>query len=86
MDSKLPKDRTALEVASKDRDNLTLDVAMALSAAKVKVTALSARSMPDGHAILRIEVEVRDKEELSSVINKLNNIHGVYHVARASGK
>ena len=86
MDSKLPNYRTALEVASKDRDNLTLDVAMALSAAKVKVTALSARSMPDGHAILRIEVEVRDKEELASVINKLNNIQGVYHVARLTGK
>ena len=41
MDSKLPNYRTALEVASKDRDNLTLDVAMALSAAKVKVTALT---------------------------------------------
>ena len=86
VDSKLPNYRTALEVASKDRDNLTLDVAMALSAAKVKVTALSARSMPDGHAILRIEVEVRDKEELASVINKLNNIQGVYHVARMTGK
>ena len=86
VDSKLPNYRTALEVASKDRDNLTLDVAMALSAAKVKVTALSARSMPDGHAILRIEVEVRDKEELASVINKLNNIQGVYHVARLTGK
>ena len=86
VDSKLPNYRTALEVASKDRDNLTLDVAMALSAAKVKVSALSARSMPDGHAILRIEVEVRDKEELASVINKLNNIQGVYHVARMTGK
>lgn len=47
---------------------------------------MSARSMPDGHAILRIEVEVRDKEELASVINKLNNIQGVYHVARMTGK
>ena len=82
----LPNYKTALELSSKDRDGLTLDVAMALSAAKVKVTALSARSMPDGHAILRIEVEVRDKEELASVINKLNNIQGVYHVARMTGK
>ena len=65
---------------------LTLDVAMALSAAKVKVTALSARSMPDGHATVNIVVEVRDKDELGAVINKLNNIQGVYHVARSSGK
>jgi len=86
VDTKLPNYKTALELSSKDRDGLTLDVAMALSAAKVKVTALSARSMPDGHATVNIVVEVRDKEELSTVINKLNNIQGVYHVARASGK
>ena len=86
VDSKLPNYKTALELASKDRDGLTLDVAMALSSAKVKVNALSARSLPDGHATVNIVLEVRDKEELASVINKLNNIQGVYHVARASGK
>ena len=59
---------------------------MALSAAQVKVSALSARAMPDGHATISIVVEVKDKGELDGVINKLNNIQGVYHVARASGK
>ena len=54
--------------------------------AKVKVSALSARSQPDGHATVHIEVEVKDKDELAGVINKLNNIQGVYHVARVSGK
>ena len=28
----------------------------------------------------------KDKDELAGVINKLNNIQGVYHVARVSGK
>ena len=86
VDSKLPNYKTALELSSKDRDGLTLDVAMALSTAKVKVNALSARSMPDGHAIVNMVLEVKDKDELATVINKLNNIQGVYHVARASGK
>ena len=31
-------------------------------------------------------VEVKDKDELAAVINRLNNIQGVYYVARASGK
>ena len=31
-------------------------------------------------------VEVKNKDELNSVINKLGNIQGVYQVARASGK
>ncbi len=86
VESSLPAYRTSLEVSAKDRDGLTLDVAMALSSAKVKVSALSARAQPDGHAIVNIEVEVRDKTELDAVINRLNNIQGVYYVARASGK
>ena len=86
VESNLPHYKTALEVASKDRDGLTLDVAMALSSAKVKVTALTARAMPDGHASINMVVEVKDKSELDSVINKLNNIPGVYYVSRASGK
>ena len=86
VDSKLPNYKTSLELSAKDRDNLTLDVAMALSTAKVKVSALSARSMPDGHATISMVVEVKDKGELEGVINKLNNIQGVYHVARAAGK
>ena len=86
VDSSLPTYKTALELSAKDRDGLTIDIAMALSAAKVKVTALSARSLSDGHATVNIVVEVKDKAELNNVVNKLNNIQGVYHVARASGK
>ena len=59
---------------------------MALSAAQVKVTSLTARSMPDGYAVLSVVVEVRDNTELKGVINKLNNIPGVYQVSRSSGK
>ena len=86
VEGSLPSYQTSLELSAKDRDGLTLDVAMALSTAKVKVSALSARSMPDGYASVSVVLEVKDREELSSVINKLNNIQGVYQVVRASGK
>ena len=85
-EGKLPNYKTSLELGAKDRDNLALDVAMALSTSQVKVSALSARALPDGHAAISIVVEVKDRGELEGVINKLNNIQGVYHVARASGK
>ena len=86
VESNLPNYKTSLEVSSKDRDGLTVDVAMALSACKVKVVALSARAMPDGYAIINVTLEVRNKEELATVINKLNNIQGMYQVARTGGK
>ena len=75
-----------MELSAKDRDGLTLDLAMSLSAAKVKVTSLTARTTPDGFAVINVVVEVKDKDELATVINKLNNIQGVYQVTRSSGK
>ncbi len=77
--------RTSIEISAKDRDGLALDVAMALSAVKVKVNNLSARSQPDGYAMIYLELAVRDQKELKGVINKLSQIPGVFLVKRAGG-
>ena len=77
--------QTALDISAKDRDALALDVTMALTAAKVKVQSFSARSLPDGYAMVSIVLEVRDRNELTSLINKLGQISGVYQVKRATG-
>ena len=77
--------RTSLEISAKDRDGLALDVAMALSTQKVKVNNLSARSQPDGYAMVFLELSVKDKQELTGVINKLSQIPGVFLVKRAGG-
>ena len=81
----LPGYETALEISAKDRDGLTLDIAMVLSSAKVKVSSLSARGMPDGYAVVSIALEVKDKDELTGLINKLAQVSGVYQVKRATG-
>ncbi|NCE63645.1 bifunctional (p)ppGpp synthetase/guanosine-3',5'-bis(diphosphate) 3'-pyrophosphohydrolase [Pseudoflavonifractor sp. 524-17] len=77
--------KTALDLSAKDRDGLTLDVAMALSTAKVKVNTLNSRALPDGHAFVSIVLEVKNQEQLASVINKLNQIQSVYQVKRTTG-
>ncbi len=77
--------RTSLEISAKDRDGLALDVAMALSTQKVKVNNLSARSQPDGYALVSLELSVKDRSELTGVINKLSQIPGVFLVKRAGG-
>ena len=76
---------TALELSAKDRDGLTLDVAMALSSAKVKVTGLSAKATAQGDAIITVTVEVKDRSELTNIINKLGQVPSVYQVKRAVG-
>jgi GTP pyrophosphokinase len=74
--------QTSLEISAKDRDGLALDVAMALSTLKVKVNNLSARSQPDGYAIVYLVLSVKDIGELASVINKLSQLQGVFLVKR----
>ncbi|MGM9607922.1 MAG: RelA/SpoT family protein [Oscillospiraceae bacterium] len=85
VEGNLPGYQTALEISAKDRDGLTLDVATVLSAAKVKVSSLSARGMPDGYAVVSIALEVKDREQLNGLINKLGQVSGVYQVKRAAG-
>ena len=75
--------RTSLEISAKDRDGLALDVAMTLSAQKVRLNNISARAQPDGYAMIYLELAVKDKTELSTVVNKLAQIAGVYLVRRA---
>ena len=76
---------TELEISAKDRNNLALDVAAALSAAKVRVENFSAKGMPDGFAIVSVGLFVKDLDELNTVMNKLNNISGVMTVKRVAG-
>ena len=85
LEENLPAYKTALELYAKDRDGLALDVTMAPSTAKVKVSALSARSTTEGNAIINVVLEVKNREELNSVINRLHQIQGVYQVERNSG-
>lgn len=76
---------TTLEVVAKDRLNLLLDVSAALSTTKTFVSGIQCRSTEDGFAIARIEIRVRDGEQMRTIINKLNQISGVLQVTRPSG-
>ena len=76
---------TTLEVVAKDRLNLLLDVSAALSTTKTFVSGIQCRSTDDGFAIARMEIRVRDGEQMHTIINKLNQISGVLQVTRPSG-
>ncbi len=77
--------QTSLEITAKDRQNLFLDVAAALSAAQVKVDSLSAKNTPDGFAVITALLQVHSVGEVNTVMRKLNGISGVMTVNRARG-
>ena len=77
--------RTNLQVASKDRPNLLVDISTILSAAKVHVSSLNARSTADGFALISLAVDVSDSQQLQAVMRRLEQISGVMRVTRPAG-
>ncbi|MCD7919947.1 MAG: bifunctional (p)ppGpp synthetase/guanosine-3',5'-bis(diphosphate) 3'-pyrophosphohydrolase [Clostridiales bacterium] len=77
--------RTTLTITAKDRSNLFLDIAAALSAAKVRVDSLSAKGTPDGFATVSAQVNVHDRYELDVVVRKLKGVRDVMEVERVHG-
>ena len=73
---------TTFEIDSTDRSGIWLDIATALSAAKLKVTELSGRDMPTGKARTVTTFEVRNVQELETIRTKIRAIDGVIDVRR----
>ena len=76
---------TTIEAVCKDRLNLLLDISSALSTTKTFVLGLNIRSTEDGFAIIRIEIQIKDGAQLSTLMNKLHQISGVLQVNRPVG-
>ena len=68
---------TTLELDCITRDGLLLDVAMAMTSARVRVKELSGKDLPDGHSIFTVRFEVKNVAELESIRNRLLNIRDV---------
>ena len=76
---------TMLQIVAKDRISLIVDVSTVLSATKTRVLSLNARSTPDGFGLLDLGIEVSDREQLKTVMNRLEQIQGVMKVTRSAG-
>ena len=76
---------TVLEVVCKDRQSLLLDISAALSSTNTFVLGINSRSTEDQFAIFRLEVRMRDSQQLSSLMNRLHQISGVLKVTRPAG-
>ena len=68
---------TTLELDCITRDGLVLDVAQALTTARVRVKELSGKDLPGGRSTITIRFEVKNTAELDSIRTKLLNIRDV---------
>ena len=66
-------------------DSYPTTIEAALSTTKTFVLGLNSRSTEDGFAIIRIEIQIKDGAQLSTLMNKLHQISGVLQVNRPVG-
>ena len=68
---------TTLELDCITRDGLLLDVATAMTAARVRVKELFGKDLPNGKSIFTVRFEVKNTSELEAIRNRLMNIRDV---------
>ena len=68
---------TTLELDCITRDGLLLDVAMAMTTARVRVKELTGKDLPGGKSLFIVRFEVKNSTELDAIRNKLLNIPDV---------
>ena len=75
---------TSLELETKDRDGMMLDIATVLTSLRVRITEMTARSLPGGVGILNVSFPVHNITELDNIRARLRGISGVVEVRRGS--
>jgi GTP pyrophosphokinase len=73
---------TTLELDCMTRDGLLLDIATAMTTARVRVKELSGKDVPGGHSVFTIRFGVRNVSELDAIRNRLQNIRDVIGTRR----
>ncbi len=75
--------QTSLQLSAKDRDGLIMDVASVINTLKLPVLQMDARRLGDGYAIVNIVLNIKGKEQLEFVMNKLHSVSGIIDVKRS---
>ena len=75
---------TSLELETTDRDGMMLDIATILTSLRVRITEMTARSLPGGVGIINLSFPVHNLTELDSIRARLRGISGVTEVRRGA--
>ncbi|MGB9802536.1 RelA/SpoT family protein [Desulfofundulus sp.] len=73
-----------LEVSGMDRAGLLSDVMAILSELKINANWVNARGLKNRQAVIDLLLEMRSKEQLDLIINRINRVKDIYEVRRTS--
>jgi GTP pyrophosphokinase len=73
----------AISIVANDRPVLLMDITSAISASKIPLKAVNAKMSRDNFALIDLTLEINDKDQLDTIIKKLNGIESVLNVTRS---
>ncbi len=76
------KAQTRISIECIDKPGILANLTGLLSAAHVNITALKANSTSDKRAIIDLTIEVKDRQHLSDIINKISQVSEVLSIKR----
>lgn len=82
MTNKKPLYTTEIQIIGSDRQGLLVDVSRVLTDSGTPVKALNARSVGKEKAVFNVTVQINGVEQLTGLINQLNNVDGVFEIIR----
>ena len=77
---------TTLLISARNRSGLVMDVATVLTALKTRVNSLTARDLGDGSASVYITIQIADRDELTTAMNRLFSVSGVREILRVGSQ
>jgi GTP pyrophosphokinase len=71
-----------LHITTEERSGVVMDIATILNTLNAKVRGLSARDTGKGTTTANVTLDVKNNEELQTIINKLQTIRGLQEISR----
>ena len=74
-----------IQIVCQDRPGMLSNITKLCEQAQVNISRAEARNMPDGRAMCKLELAVRDVSELTKLIKNIERLAGVESVQRMAG-
>ncbi|NLA05285.1 MAG: bifunctional (p)ppGpp synthetase/guanosine-3',5'-bis(diphosphate) 3'-pyrophosphohydrolase [Firmicutes bacterium] len=74
--------QVTVEVSAHDRANLLADITAAISECKIEIAAVNGRAERDNTAVIHLTLNVRDRQQLERVMNRIKKVKDIYSVRR----
>lgn len=76
---------TEISIFANNRSGLLADVSRALTEKGVDILAVNTRTSKQGTATMNIQFEIKSRDELERIIEKVRNVESVIDIARTTG-